>query len=109
MNNKKLTDTVEFAENKPIFAVRIWTGNITAMKKDIHPDNYRLVVFRDISVDKSWLAYSCAPSRESVSWEDGNEYPPLPKPGQPVWVPQDVDSRNPKTIQCKCIFPRGMF
>ena len=45
------------------------------MKKDIHPDNYRLVVFRDSSVDKSWLAYSCAPSRENVSWEDGNEYP----------------------------------
>ena len=45
------------------------------MKKDIHPDNYRAVVFRDISVDKSWIGRSCAPSNESVEWEDGKEYP----------------------------------
>jgi large subunit ribosomal protein L31 len=45
------------------------------MKNDIHPDNYRKVVFRDISVDKSWVSYSCAPSRETVEWEDGKEYP----------------------------------
>ncbi|MEO1714262.1 MAG: 50S ribosomal protein L31, partial [Bacteroidota bacterium] len=31
------------------------------MKKDLHPNNYRLVVFTDISVDESWLAHSCAP------------------------------------------------
>ena len=45
------------------------------MKKDIHPGNYRLVVFRDISVDQSFLTKSCAPSRETVVWEDGKEYP----------------------------------
>ncbi len=45
------------------------------MKKDIHPDNYRPVIFRDISVDKSWLGQSCAPSNETVQWDDGNEYP----------------------------------
>ncbi len=45
------------------------------MKKDTHPENYRLVVFRDISVEKDFLSKSCAPSRETVVWEDGNEYP----------------------------------
>ena len=45
------------------------------MKKDIHPSNYRLVVFKDISVDKSFLTRSSAPSKETVVWEDGNEYP----------------------------------
>jgi large subunit ribosomal protein L31 len=45
------------------------------MKKDIHPESYRQVVFRDISNDTSWLGKSCANSRENVKWEDGNEYP----------------------------------
>ena len=45
------------------------------MKKDTHPENYRLVVFKDFSVDKTFLTKSCAPSRETIVWEDGNEYP----------------------------------
>ncbi len=45
------------------------------MKKDIHPDNYRTVVFKDVSSDDAFLTRSCAPSRETVVWEDGNEYP----------------------------------
>lgn len=45
------------------------------MKKGIHPKEYRTVVFRDISVDQSFLTRSCAPSKETVTWEDGKEYP----------------------------------
>ena len=45
------------------------------MKKDIHPEEYRLVVFKDMSVDESFLTRSAAPSKETVKWEDGNEYP----------------------------------
>jgi large subunit ribosomal protein L31 len=45
------------------------------MKKDIHPDNYRLVVFKDVSCDYQFLGKSCAPSKETTTWEDGNEYP----------------------------------
>mgnify|MGYP006289369069 FL=1 len=45
------------------------------MKKDIHPDNYRLVVFKDFSSDDAWLTRSCAPSRDTIVWEDGKEYP----------------------------------
>ena len=45
------------------------------MKKDIHPDNYRLVVFRDISVNEDFLTRSAVETKETVVWEDGNEYP----------------------------------
>ena len=45
------------------------------MKKGIHPEDYRLVVFKDMSNDYTFLSRSCAPSKETVKWEDGNEYP----------------------------------
>jgi large subunit ribosomal protein L31 len=45
------------------------------MKDGIHPGNYRLVVFKDISNDATILTKSCAASRETIVWEDGNEYP----------------------------------
>jgi len=45
------------------------------MRKDIHPEEYRLVVFKDMSVEESFLTKSAAPSTETVVWEDGNEYP----------------------------------
>ncbi|HNF47767.1 MAG TPA: type B 50S ribosomal protein L31 [Chitinophagales bacterium] len=45
------------------------------MKADIHPKEYRLVVFKDFSCDHTFLAKSCAPSKETIKWEDGNEYP----------------------------------
>jgi len=47
----------------------------SGMKKNIHPDNYRLVVFKDFSCDESFLTRSCAPTRDTVVWEDGKEYP----------------------------------
>lgn len=45
------------------------------MKKDIHPENYRLVVFKDLSCDEAFLARSCANTKDTITWEDGNEYP----------------------------------
>jgi large subunit ribosomal protein L31 len=45
------------------------------MKNGIHPDDYRLVVFKDISNDEAFITKSCTPSRETIVWEDGNEYP----------------------------------
>lgn len=47
------------------------------MKKDIHPDNYRMVVFKDFSCDEAFITKSCAPSKETITWEDGKEYPLL--------------------------------
>ncbi len=45
------------------------------MKKDIHPENYRTVVFKDFSCDYAFLSKSCAPTKDTIKWEDGNEYP----------------------------------
>lgn len=45
------------------------------MKKDIHPKNYRPVVFKDMSNDYAFLTRSTAASNETIKWEDGNEYP----------------------------------
>ena len=45
------------------------------MKNDIHPENYRLVVFKDMTNEYSFLGKSTASSGETVAWEDGNEYP----------------------------------
>ena len=44
------------------------------MKADIHPE-YREVVFQDLSSDFSFLTRSTISSKETVKWEDGNEYP----------------------------------
>ena len=45
------------------------------MKKGIHPENYRLVVFKDTSCDHSFLTRSTVETNETIKWEDGNEYP----------------------------------
>ena len=45
------------------------------MKKEIHPESYRMVVFKDFSCDEAWLARSCAPAKDTITWEDGKEYP----------------------------------
>lgn len=45
------------------------------MKPDIHPSNYRLVVFKDMSCDYSFITRSTVETKDTVTWEDGNEYP----------------------------------
>ncbi len=45
------------------------------MKKGIHPENYRLVVFKDVSNNYSFLSKSTADTKDTIVWEDGNEYP----------------------------------
>ncbi|MFO0970849.1 MAG: type B 50S ribosomal protein L31 [Candidatus Saccharimonadales bacterium] len=45
------------------------------MKKDLHPTDYRLVVFQDTSSNFKILTRSTAASNETIKWEDGNEYP----------------------------------
>ncbi|MFI5218912.1 MAG: type B 50S ribosomal protein L31 [Bacteroidia bacterium] len=45
------------------------------MKADIHPKNYRMVVFKDISCDFAFLSRSCADTKDKITWEDGKEYP----------------------------------
>jgi len=45
------------------------------MKKGIHPESYRFVVFKDLSTDFMFLTRSSAPSKDTVTWEDGKDYP----------------------------------
>jgi large subunit ribosomal protein L31 len=45
------------------------------MKKGIHPENYRLVAFRDMSNGHTFITRSTANTRETVKLEDGQEYP----------------------------------
>lgn len=45
------------------------------MKKDLHPTDYRFVVFMDESAGFSFLTQSTATSNETIKWEDGQEYP----------------------------------
>jgi large subunit ribosomal protein L31 len=45
------------------------------MKKDIHPKNYRLVAFKDMSNGFTFVTRSTAPSKETVKLDDGKEYP----------------------------------
>ena len=59
-----------FAISFTIFAVQFWE-----MKKGIHPENYRTVVFKDMSNEFAFLSRSTAMTKETITWEDGNEYP----------------------------------
>ncbi len=46
------------------------------MKENIHPKNYRPVVFKDMSNGYTFLSRSTANSSETIVWEgDGQEYP----------------------------------
>jgi large subunit ribosomal protein L31 len=44
------------------------------MKADIHPQ-YNEVVFQDVTSDFKFLTRSTLGSKETIKWEDGNEYP----------------------------------
>ena len=45
------------------------------MKKDIHPESYRQVIFHDNSSGARFLIGSTVPTETTDKWEDGKEYP----------------------------------
>ncbi len=45
------------------------------MKQDIHPKNYRLVIFHDNSSDAQFLLGSTIETTATATWTDGKEYP----------------------------------
>jgi len=45
------------------------------MKADIHPKNYRLVIFRDNSSGERFLLGSTVETNKTDTWTDGKEYP----------------------------------
>ena len=46
------------------------------MKADIHPQ-YKDVVFQDVTSNFAFLTRSTLSSKETIKWEDGQEYPLL--------------------------------
>ncbi len=44
------------------------------MKKDLHPKNYRLVVFQDLNNNETYLTKSTVATEETITL-DGTEYP----------------------------------
>ena len=44
------------------------------MKKGVHPENYRLVAFKDMSNGDTFITRSCADSKETIKI-DGVDYP----------------------------------
>ena len=45
------------------------------MKKDLHPNNYRLVVFKDLNNGTTYLTRSTVETAEKIKLADGIEYP----------------------------------
>lgn len=45
------------------------------MKKDIHPENYRMVIFHDNTSNERMLIGSTIQTDKTDKWTDGNEYP----------------------------------
>ncbi len=45
------------------------------MKKEIHPANYRLVIFEDVTSGQRFLIGSTIETEKTDKWEDGKEYP----------------------------------
>jgi large subunit ribosomal protein L31 len=45
------------------------------MKKDLHPEEYRLMVFEDLNNGSRFLMRATGKTDETTKWEDGNEYP----------------------------------
>ena len=45
------------------------------MKQQLHPSDYRPVVFADEAAGFSFLTRSTVSTKDSIKWEDGQEYP----------------------------------
>lgn len=45
------------------------------MKTNIHPKQYRYVVFQDSSADFSFITRSTVNTKDTIVWEDGETYP----------------------------------
>lgn len=45
------------------------------MKTDIHPENYRLVIFHDNASGERFLLGSTVETTSTDKWTDGKEYP----------------------------------
>jgi large subunit ribosomal protein L31 len=44
------------------------------MKKDIHPDTFRPVIFEDVTAGARYLIGSTVKTTKKAKWDDGKEY-----------------------------------
>jgi large subunit ribosomal protein L31 len=61
------------------FLLRLFVFNfalrkIEDMKEGIHPEEYRKVVFKDLSNGETWITKTCAPAKETIE-HNGEEMP----------------------------------
>lgn len=45
------------------------------MKKDIHPQDYRPVIFEDVTAGRRFLISSTVHAEKTDKWDDGKQYP----------------------------------
>ena len=45
------------------------------MKDKIHPENYKMVVFKDMSNNETFITRSTVKTNDKITMEDGKEYP----------------------------------
>ncbi len=45
------------------------------MKKDLHPEEYRQVIFEDVTSGERFLIWSTIKTTKTDKWTDGKEYP----------------------------------
>ena len=45
------------------------------MKKDIHPEDFRDVIFEDVTSGEKFLIGSTVKTSKNTKWTDGKEYP----------------------------------
>jgi len=45
------------------------------MKKEVHPKNYRVVVFKDMSNEETFMSKSTVETNDTITMDDGKEYP----------------------------------
>lgn len=45
------------------------------MRKDIHPEDYRQVIFEDVTSGKRFLLGSTVHTEKTDKWDDGKAYP----------------------------------
>ena len=67
-----------FIDFKPGYPLTIWSKTDTIvqiMKTQLHPTDYRPVVFSDDVAGFAFLTKSTAQTNDTIKWEDGNDYP----------------------------------
>jgi large subunit ribosomal protein L31 len=73
--NKKSSCIYTFFERRESFKIKTLKKiKKIKMKKGIHPENYRLVAFKDMSNEDVFITKSTAETRETIT-VDGVEYP----------------------------------